>query len=194
MDELIQNSQENTILIDKEIQPSLLRIHKKLTLIIFGGIIFLICGISAFYLGKQSVNNNQSSFLTPTIVTNQPSTIPTTEVPIKTITSIPTSIYQNVPSGTAVVGCPSVTSNTDDCKKPDCRCLKSIPPQGCPQGMIIICSNDDELNWPVKTICWPGPKQNHENFIILKRLTDGTLIYRDTTTGETFRGTENNCE
>lgn len=130
-----------------------LRIHKKLAVLLGCGLLFLVIVVGAYYLGKQSVNNNQTPYPTPTAVINQPSSIPTSNIPSITPTSVPISTYQKEPNITSVINCPSVTQNAADCNKTGCHCLRSIPPEGCPQGFIISCSQTNSNSCSTDSDC-----------------------------------------
>lgn len=42
--------------------------------------------------------------------------------------------------------------------------------------------------------CFAGPEQNNIQWEVSKTFGNGTFIYRNSQTGEMFRGTENQCE
>ncbi len=122
---------------NQEVQsPTPPRNDTKLVAIILVSMLFgIIIGVT---LIKKGLFASPTTTVIPTFpVVSQTISITPSTTPI----DVPTSTYQGMPNITSVAGCPTVTQNVDDCKKPGCYCLRSIPPEGCPQGFIIKCSS-----------------------------------------------------
>ena len=77
MNEQIQEQQITQNVEAKQNNFLSFRLHKKLAILMFVGLFFLAFGVSAFYLGKQSVNTIQVPNPSPTYVITRPSIYPT---------------------------------------------------------------------------------------------------------------------